>query len=97
MLPKSASVPGTFGATLPDENIGKVDNTGFEAVLRYNAKINKVNLFVEGNMTFAKSNVVYMDEPTNVSDRIKKTGHPFDQFYGLKALGLFQNQDEINI
>jgi len=96
LLPKSASVPGTFGATLPDENIGRVDNTGFEVVLRYNAKINNVNLFVEGNMTYAKSNVVYMDEPTNVPDRIKETGHPFDQFYGLKALGLFQNQDEIN-
>lgn len=31
LLPRSASVPESFGATLPDENIGKVDNRGWEA------------------------------------------------------------------
>ena len=38
-------------------------------------------------MTFAKSKVVYMDEALNVAEQKKRTGHPFDQTYGLKALG----------
>lgn len=96
LLPRSASVPQTFGATLPDENIGKVDNKGIEAILRYNDKIGNFRFMVEGNMTFAKSKVVYMDEALNVAEQKKRTGHPFDQTYGLKALGLFRSQEEID-
>lgn len=96
LLPRSASVPQSFGATLPDENIGKVDNKGLEAILRYNDKVGDFKFMVEGNVTYAKSKVVYMDEPVNVSDQKRRTGHPFDQAYGLKALGLFRSQEEIN-
>lgn len=96
LLPRNASIPQTFGATLPDENIGKVDNRGIEALLRYNDKIGDFGFMVEGNMTFAKSKVVYMDEPLNVADRIRVTGRPFDQTFGLRAMGLFQSQEEIN-
>lgn len=96
LLPRNASIPLTFGATLPDENIGIVDNKGIETLLRYTDQFGKFNLSVEGNMTYVKSKVIFMDEPVNVEDRIKRTGRPFDQFYGLKAAGLFQSQSEIN-
>lgn len=96
LLPRSASVPQSFGATLPDENIGKVDNWGFEAVLRYMDRWGDFSLMAEANLTLTRSKVVYMDEPLNVADRIRRTGRPFDQFYGLKALGLFQTQEEID-
>lgn len=32
LITRNASVPTYFGLSLPSENLGKVDNTGFEAV-----------------------------------------------------------------
>lgn len=96
LLPRNASVPSTFGATLPYENIGIVDNKGFEAILRYQNQVRKVRFSVEGNMTYALSQVIFMDEPKDVDARIRKTGQPFDQFFALESAGLFQTQEEIN-
>lgn len=96
LLPKNASIPGSFGAYLPDENIGEVDNYGVEAMLRYSGKISEFNYTIDGNITYAKSKVVFMDEALNVAEGRKRTGHPFDQMYGLTALGLFQTQEEID-
>lgn len=96
LLPRNASIPQTFGATLPYENIGTVDNKGVEWLLRYKDNLGKVKFMLEGNFTYAKSKVIFMDEPATVEDRLKKTGQPFDQFYGLKAEGLFQSQAEID-
>src|SRR5262249_18932644 len=35
LLPRNGSIPYTFGATLPDENIGVVDNHGIELMIRH--------------------------------------------------------------
>ena len=96
LLPRSGSVPLSFGAVLPDENIGIVDNTGYEILLRYSDRAGDWDYSIEANLTHAKSNVVFMDEPVNVEDRVRKTGHPFDQFYGLISQGFFQDQKEID-
>ncbi|MET7000459.1 TonB-dependent receptor [Chitinophaga defluvii] len=96
LLPRNASVPETFGATLPYENIGVVDNKGMEAVLRYRNRFGEVTLLAEGNITYSRSKVIFMDEPTDVESRIKRTGQPFDQFFALEGIGIFQTQDEIN-
>ena len=96
LLPRNASVPETFGATLPYENIGIVENKGFEGVLRFKKKIQDWHFQADVNMTYAKSKVIFMDEPADVEDRIKRTGKPLNQFFGLKAIGLFQTQGEVD-
>ncbi len=42
--------------------------------MRYNDKIGNFRFMVEGNMTFAKSKVVYMDEALNVAEQKKEPG-----------------------
>lgn len=96
LLPRSAAIPDSFGATLPHENIGEVDNEGIEALLRYNDNFNGFGIMVEGNMTLAKSKVIFMDEAAGKESYQRMTGQPFDQFFGYKALGLFKNQEEID-
>ncbi len=96
LLPRSASVPESFGATLPDENIGKVDNRGWEAVLRYARQFGDFRMMLEGNLTYARSKVVFMDEAANIPEWQRRTGLPLDQFFGYKAVGLFQSQEEID-
>ena len=96
LLPRSASTPQSFGAILPDENIGKVDNYGIESILRYTNKVGDINFMVEGNITYAKSKIIFMDEAINKLDYQRLTGRPFNQFSGYKALGLFHSQEEID-
>lgn len=96
LLPRTAAIPQSFGAILPYENIGIVDNKGFEMTLGYKNQINDFSYGIDGNFTYAKSKVIFQDESINVPAWQKTTGQPFDQYFGYKALGLFQSQEEIN-
>jgi TonB-linked SusC/RagA family outer membrane protein len=96
LITRNASVPMTFGSSLPKENLGIVDNHGIESTLRYRGNTGKLIYEVEGNLTYATSKVIYIDEPSEVPDRLKQTGRPLDSRYGYTALGLFQTQEEID-
>ncbi|MCL3780655.1 SusC/RagA family TonB-linked outer membrane protein [Prolixibacteraceae bacterium JC049] len=96
LRPRNASIPDTFGASLPDENSGVVDNKGFEASINYHDKSGEFSWDLNGTFTYARSKVIEIDEPENVPDRLRQTGRPFGQHYGYVALGLFQTQEEID-
>lgn len=96
LLPRKDAVPGTFGEKLPDQNIGIVDNRGFELELGHESKIGQVNFNAKGTFTAVRSKIIYMDEAANILPALRKTGRPFDQYTGLKAIGIFQSQDEIS-
>jgi TonB-linked SusC/RagA family outer membrane protein len=96
LISKSASVPGTFGASLPDENIAEVDSKGIDLTLNYSDEYGDFYWNLGGTFTFARNEVVYMAEAENVREDMKQTGKPFGQKFGYVSLGLFQNQDEID-
>lgn len=96
LITRSASVPLTFGSELPKENLGVVDNHGVEAILGWKDQVGSFRYQIQGNVTYATSEVIYMDEPAEVDDRLKETGRPFDGLYGYTAMGLFQTQEEID-
>ncbi|WP_289063735.1 TonB-dependent receptor [uncultured Zobellia sp.] len=97
LIARNASIPDSFGASLPKENLGIVDNKGFELALTYKGTIGENFRFeISPNMTKATSEVIFIDEPEDVEDRIRKTGRPFDQLYGYTSAGLFKSQEEID-
>ena len=89
----SASVPSSFGADVPMQNIGIVDNWGFEAAVRFNTKAGDLNIYIEPNITFANSKVIEMAEATNIPEGLRSTGKPFDQRFGYVADGLYKGTD----
>ncbi len=93
---RSASVPLHFGAQLPMENIGEVENKGIEASISYNKKINDFHFFVNTNLTYAKNKIISMDEAEGTSDFLKREGRPIDAYYGYQAVGIFKDQNEID-
>jgi TonB-linked SusC/RagA family outer membrane protein len=94
---RSLSVPATFGDILPLENLNIVDNSGIEFSLGYENKISKdINYFIKGNFTYAHNKIIFQDEPTSVDPNQKRTGRSIDQFFGLKAIGYFNSQAEID-
>ena len=94
---RNLSIPNILGFSgLPDENIGKVDNHGFELVLRHKNTLNKLTYNVNANMSFARSKIVYMDEVPQTEVYQNQTGHPIGAELYYKADGIFNTQDELD-
>lgn len=94
---RNASVPTYTGIVLPDENFGEVENKGIEFQLNHRGSIGddfKYN--IGGQLTYARSKIIYIDEPTNIPEWQRRTGKPIDYLLVYKADGIFQNQQEIN-
>jgi hypothetical protein len=75
------------------QNIGIVDNWGFETAVRFNTKAGGLNIFIEPNITFANSKVIEMAEASNVPEGLQETGRPFNQRFGYVADGLYKTSD----
>jgi TonB-linked SusC/RagA family outer membrane protein len=95
LVTRSAAVPATFGASLPDENVGEVANWGYEGILRYKDTYGEFKFGVEGNITYATSKVINIVEPADVPEQRRLTGQPFDVRVGYISEGLFQSEEEI--
>lgn len=101
---RNASIPFVSGIVnpfsgdplVPSENIGKVDNKGFEATVGYNNRKGKLHYGISGNFTYAKSNIVFIDEAPGVLPYQRQTGHPLNSYLLYNAIGIYRTQDEID-
>ena len=81
----------------PIQNIGTVDNKGFEVGLKYRDKIQDFKYEVYGNLTYVKNEIVDLKGQTIIDGRhILKEGYPIDSYYMIRAIGIFQSQEEID-
>ena len=97
ILIQRSSVPGIAGLNQqPLANMGRMTNHGFEVTAEFNHHIGKVNYRIYGNFSFARNKITEKDEAPTDPWRMR-TGHPLNQQFGLIALGLFEDQDEIDL
>lgn len=96
LTPKQASVPDYTGLTLPDQNIGEVGNQGFETSLIYRNKVNKVDYYIGGNLTFARNKIKFFDEANDIPDWQRRTGYAIDSWLVYKTDGIYQTQKEVD-
>ncbi len=73
---RAGSVPGSSGLTgvLPAENLGKVDNKGYEFKVGYNTNIGPVRFNIGVNGGYAKNKIVYWNETPGRPDYQLSTG-----------------------
>ena len=89
-------------STAPYTNIGETVNRGFDATIDYIQKIGEVTVTARGSFTFNRNQLLNNDEPDWEYKYQNRIGKPFGtgssnyQPFGLIALGLFENQEEIN-
>jgi len=94
---RNASVPQTTGLTLPAENIGKVDNRGFDFKFDWNDKIGRDLIYsVSVNGGYAKNKIKYWDEAPGAPEWQKSTGHPMETSLYYIYDGVFKDWNEIN-
>ncbi|HUX58953.1 MAG TPA: TonB-dependent receptor [Bacteroidales bacterium] len=95
LITRNASIPDAVGITLPAENLGKVDNYGWEFELAWNHKIGEVGYNIGMNFTLAKNEVVYLDEAADVPELMKREGHPMDAYIVYPTFGIFHDSLQV--
>ncbi|MFV0377039.1 MAG: SusC/RagA family TonB-linked outer membrane protein [Mangrovibacterium sp.] len=78
----------------PYANFGKVKNRGGEIALTFHKKINKTDLSLFANASYAKNEIVEYDVPIGQQGTHQDiTGHSINELYGYKTLGLYTSDD----
>lgn len=91
-------------ASLPQVNIGDMQNTGIDANATYHGTVNKDLRFdITGTFTSYNNKIVsipglpffYSNGIRNVTVSRNEVGHAVGEYYGYQVLGLFQSADEV--
>lgn len=93
---RNASIPQTTGITLPAENIGEVENKGFDLNLGTRGNIGEFQYSFSINGGYAKNKILFWDESPGAPDWQLSTGKPMNTFLVYKYDGVFRNQEEID-
>jgi len=85
--------PLVLGVDLPQENIGKVENKGFEIEPGFENKTGRLGYHIRGMISFSKNTVIFQDEVDPRFEYMRRTGQPVGQNFGLKVLGYYSPDD----
>lgn len=85
-----------IGFAAPYINGGVVDSHGLEVSLDYTKTFGEVTLNLGGNFNFNKNKIKEQAEEPRAFDNLVQTGNPLNSIYGLKAIGLFKDQADID-
>ena len=92
------TVPGTAGTAAPLENVGEVNNKGWELALNYRVTTGAFRHSFGFNLADNLNKVIkFGQESVRGSDVtfIIKEGFPIASYYGYKSDGLYQNLDDL--
>ncbi len=93
VIPQNLST--VLGASMPYENMGKVDNKGIEIGLNVHKTVGDWTFNGGGNYTFTRNKIIEMGEEYKPYEWMKQTGHPVGQIFGYEAIGFFKDADDI--
>lgn len=96
-IPNVSGIVNPFGSDplVPSENIGKVNNKGIEATLGYNNNKGPFRYGISGNITYAKSEIIFIDEASGILDHQKQTGRPLNTYLRYNAIGIFRSDADV--
>ncbi|MFD1000770.1 SusC/RagA family TonB-linked outer membrane protein [Ohtaekwangia kribbensis] len=100
---RNASIPGVSGIVnpygsdplVPSENIGKVKSRGIETTVGYKHQ-GDFWYDISANMTYAKSEIVFIDEASSVLDYQRQTGRPLNTYLLYNAIGIFRTTGDLD-
>jgi len=100
ILYTSFPIPNTIGVSnLGAQNAASMTNKGLEVGLNYRGNIGDAKFSIGGNITnLIKNEVTGLGdggEETITNTSIIRIGEPFRAYYGLKAIGVFQDINEV--
>ncbi|MDR1153387.1 MAG: TonB-dependent receptor [Bacteroidales bacterium] len=94
LAPKSGSVPDYTGITLPDENMARVDNQGFEMEAGVRKSYRDWHFGLSGNFSLSRNKLVFIDEVDPPVPWQAKTGLPWGTRLMYEAAGIFRDKEQ---
>lgn len=93
-------VQGILGMEAPVQNAGSVENTGFDLNIFHNNRIGKdFSYAINLNIAYVKNRITDLKGTEGEDPDNKKLwrleGHPIGSFYGYKAIGYFNTDEEL--
>lgn len=92
----SGAYGSIIGFSAPYVNQGVVKSWGYEASADYTHTFGQVKFNVGGTFSLNKNKIHNQAEEPRAYDNLVTTGYPLNSIWGLKALGLFQSEEEIS-
>ena len=89
-------VLGMLSSRLPISNDGRVDSKGYEFSLGWSDKIGKFSYNINGYVDWSTNKIINMAEPQRDYPNLVQTGHGIRNDFGLIALGLFKDWEDVN-
>lgn len=93
---RNASVPNTTGLSLPDENLGEVQNQGIDFNLDYRGRANDFTYTIGFNGVWSKNKILFWDEAPGAPGYQQSTGRPIDAGLYYNAIGIFRDQAHVD-
>jgi TonB-linked SusC/RagA family outer membrane protein len=94
------TLPSTFGAALPPENLNSTSDRGFELKLGTAGDISDFRYDISANVSWSRAKWDYFEEPIYEDPEqtrvYTKTGRWIDRMYGYISEGLFASKAEID-
>ncbi|KAA5548842.1 SusC/RagA family TonB-linked outer membrane protein [Adhaeribacter rhizoryzae] len=88
-------VPLIIGLAAPSQNVGVVNNTGWEMGLTYRGAVKDFNYDVSFNLSDVINEVVDLRGVNRTGLTVSREGNPINSIFGLEAEGFFQSEDEV--
>jgi len=92
---RNASIPQTTGMTLPAENIGIVENGGWDFAVGYIDQFGDLSLTVGLNGGYAKNKIIFWDEAPGAPEWQQSTGRTINSGLYYIYDGVFRDEAEI--
>ncbi len=87
--------PSQIGASVSEQNVGSVNNKGWEINIAWRDAVGKLNYGLSVNLSDVNNKITDLGNtaPDLSSYRIREVGYPIDAFYGYIAEGLMTPDD----
>ncbi len=98
LIPKTGSTPSSAGidGKLPPQNLGKLQNKGWEFKVSYDGSVDNFTYSVGVNGGYAKNTIKYWDETPGAPSYQRTTGKPYNAFLAYQYDGVFADQASID-
>ncbi len=98
ILIQANTVPPSVGLSAPVQNVGSVENKGWDLALDWQDDINEFSYGVKFNISNFKNTVTDLGELDELppGGQITRVGESIGSIFGYQAVGFFQSQDEID-
>ncbi len=97
LIARNASIPQSTGLTLPKENLGIVRSWGYDGNVTWTPKVSdKLAFNISFNAGYSTTKIVFWDEPPGAPAYQKSTGDKISTGLYYRAIGVFQNQKEVD-